>query len=322
MGGILHALKIPITGFFIGGLAVIFISLLAYYSESKKDILQATIIVIIIKFVASPHTPVTAYFSVFIQGFLGYLFFSSKLPYKFSAMFLGLITLFLSSVQKVIIYTILFGYTLWDSINLFYDYIITKVFHSAGFLSTLNFSVTIISIYILVHIAGGILFGYLAGKLPEWIELNYNSLKDKEFIYTENVLPQTKKRESKFYRTKRIVFYSFIIVVLFLPYWFSGISKNSPANLIFVALRVLIILFVWYKFILPLSTKLLKKLVKKKKSQYGKEVELIIEQFPLIRLIFINSTRRASEFNGFKKIKMFLVYLFVFLIKIELPVNE
>ncbi|MCK5088079.1 MAG: hypothetical protein KAQ90_11190, partial [Melioribacteraceae bacterium] len=54
LGGILHALKIPLTGLFVGGAAVIFISLIAYYSEKKHAILRATLLVVIVKFVVAP----------------------------------------------------------------------------------------------------------------------------------------------------------------------------------------------------------------------------------------------------------------------------
>ncbi|MGB5288359.1 MAG: hypothetical protein WBN42_07680, partial [Ignavibacteriaceae bacterium] len=53
-GGILHALTIPLRGLFISSAAVLFISLIALFAKSNKDILKATIIVILIKAVVSP----------------------------------------------------------------------------------------------------------------------------------------------------------------------------------------------------------------------------------------------------------------------------
>lgn len=76
LGGMLHALRIPLTGLFVGGSAVIFISLIAHYSDGKSSILKATLIVMIIKFVVAPYTPLPAYFAVFVEGLLGLFFFN------------------------------------------------------------------------------------------------------------------------------------------------------------------------------------------------------------------------------------------------------
>ena len=77
-GGILHALTIPFRGLFIASAAVLFISLIALFSKSSKEILKATLIVILIKAVVSPHSPLTAYIAVSLQGMLGFSIFLNK----------------------------------------------------------------------------------------------------------------------------------------------------------------------------------------------------------------------------------------------------
>ncbi|MBJ7428659.1 MAG: hypothetical protein JHD28_06865, partial [Bacteroidia bacterium] len=47
LGGLMHLFKIPFTGFFVGGFAVIIIGLIAHFSNQNfKTILQSTILVI------------------------------------------------------------------------------------------------------------------------------------------------------------------------------------------------------------------------------------------------------------------------------------
>ena len=94
LGGILHAFKIPVTGLFVGSAAVIFITLIAYFSHETSDtllrkgtILKATFTVLIIKGFVSPYTPVTAYFAVLLQGFMGEILFSSSKHFKQSTIF-------------------------------------------------------------------------------------------------------------------------------------------------------------------------------------------------------------------------------------------
>ena len=74
LGGVLHAAKFPFTGIFVGGFAVILISLIARYSNySFKAILKATAMVLMIKAAVSPHSPFPAYLAVSFQGLLGAL---------------------------------------------------------------------------------------------------------------------------------------------------------------------------------------------------------------------------------------------------------
>ncbi len=81
--------------------------------RNDSEILKSALIVILIKALVSPHSPLTAYFAVGIQGLLGYLLFSTKKFYTFSALLLGIFTLFFSGIQKIVVLTILFGNNLW-----------------------------------------------------------------------------------------------------------------------------------------------------------------------------------------------------------------
>ncbi|MDX5320402.1 MAG: hypothetical protein LPK45_04875, partial [Bacteroidota bacterium] len=65
LGGYMHAMKIPFTGIFVGGSAVIILSLLASLSEKRfQTLLRATLVVLLIKFTVSPHTSPFAYIAV------------------------------------------------------------------------------------------------------------------------------------------------------------------------------------------------------------------------------------------------------------------
>mgnify|MGYP001612530994 FL=1 len=142
-GGILHALKIPFTGLFLGSAAVIFISLIAHYSRDKSAILRATLIVVLVKAFVSPYSPLTAYFAVALQGTLGYLFFSTIKYERMAALLLGFFSLFFSALQKLILLTLLFGTGLWNSIDLFVYFVLSQIqvlHHSQSF----SFSLVII----------------------------------------------------------------------------------------------------------------------------------------------------------------------------------
>jgi len=166
-GGILHALTIPLRGLFISSAAVLFISLIALFSKNSKEILKATLIVVLIKAVVSPHSPLTAYFAVSLQGVLGFLLFSTKKFYRLSALLLGLFVLFFSGIQKIVVLTILFGNTLWESLDIFIKQV------SIEFLSIdhpdINYGYLLIAAYVLLHLIAGLFIGLYAGRLPQKI---------------------------------------------------------------------------------------------------------------------------------------------------------
>jgi hypothetical protein len=119
LGGLLHALHIPFSGIVLGGFAIMFISLIAYYSKNHAEILKALAIVLAVKFAVSPHTPIGAYISVSVQGLAGYFVFRYIKNYRISVFILSVFAMFFSSMQKIIVYIILFGFDLINSINMF-----------------------------------------------------------------------------------------------------------------------------------------------------------------------------------------------------------
>ena len=67
-----------LKGIIIAGAATLFISLIAQFSRSWGTILRSTFLVVVIKYLVSPYTPITAAIAVFAQGLFGELFFSTK----------------------------------------------------------------------------------------------------------------------------------------------------------------------------------------------------------------------------------------------------
>ena len=102
LGGILHALKVPFKGMIVGNIAVMIITFMANFTFQKGMILKAGIISIILKAILSPHTPVTAYLSVFLQALIGESLFWKRRFMTLSAILLGIITSILSSKISII----------------------------------------------------------------------------------------------------------------------------------------------------------------------------------------------------------------------------
>ncbi len=315
-GGILHGLHLPVTGLFIGGLSVIIISLIGYYSSTRKTLIKSMLIAATVKFIVAPYTPINAYFALFIQGGLGSLLFASSVGYKKAAFSLAVITLLISSLQRIIIYTVVFGLTLWDSINLFYDFVIKQLYLQNTFLGELNFSWFIVLFYIFLHLIAGILIGVFSARLPEKLEKVHREqfTIGKENIQLNSQIKKGKKRKS-FARKPSVLIILFIsIVMIIISYIFPEADKKSGEKILIMLVRFISILIIWYFLFLPIITRFLKKQLGKTKVKYGKEIENIISEFPSIKNIVFKSWKMAKEDKTIRKTGNFFFYIIAFII--------
>lgn len=311
LGGILHAFRIPFKGIFISGSAAILISLIAHFSNHRGAILKSTLLVILIKGLVSPHTPLTAYFAVLLQGIMGELLFFNKSFYRISALLLATITLLFSSVQKILILTIVFGNTLWESIDEFTSFVISK-FITEGSDVSIQFSYILIGAYLGLYTISGFFIGLFAGKLPDRIiEINKSNLLNAALInnsISENELNnRTHKRWWK--RTSALLLFLFFITIVIVSYIYPDFGSNKAYEIGIMLIRAIVILVLWYTVIGPLLLKGLRKYFNRKKSLYSSEITKIVDTFPRLRTIASHSWKLSQQEKGIRRIKSFITYL-------------
>lgn len=315
-GGILHALTIPLRGLFISAAAVLFISLIALFSKNSKEIFKATLIVILIKAMVSPHSPLTAYVAVSIQGLLGYLLFINKNFYRLSAMLLGILTLLFSAIQKIIMLTILFGNTLWKSINIFIKQI-SNEFFNIGHSSDINYGYLFILLYITIHILAGIFVGFYAGLLPKKINYYKKQIAETIFDEFENGIPQKdkkKKKKSWLQRPTGIIILIISITALIFSYQFPSSSEIAAIEIIIMLIRSVVLTIIWYAILAPIVKKLFQKYLSSRKSVYSKEINEIMNMFPHFKSIVSYCWKNSSSKTGLKRINYFLSTSFYYLL--------
>jgi hypothetical protein len=313
-GGVLHALAVPFRGIFINGASVLFISLIALFSKNSKEILKSTLIVILIKALVSPHTPLAAYFAVTIQGLLGYLLFLTKSFYRLSALLLGIFTLFFSGIQKIIVLTLLFGNTLWKSLNIFIKQI-SREFLGLGINSDLNFGLILIGIYISIHIASGIFIGFYAGMLPQKINFYRKRIpKDLLLEATEEIPKKDKKKKNWILRPTGFIIIFISISVLIYSYTSPSASEVGSSEIIIMLIRSITIMIIWFSLIGPVLRKLFQKYLSGKKSFYAKEIGEIMELFPQFKKVVSYCWKNSSNKKGVKRIHYFLSTSFYYLL--------
>lgn len=313
-GGMLHALHIPLTGLFVGGFAAILISLILYYTDDKKDLLKASAIVIAVKFFISPHTPLNAYLSVFFQTFVATALYRGRKNFTLFAYFFGIVTLLFSAFQRVVVYTLLFGYTLWESVDEFYVFLIRELNISSGTLENLSLSEAIIVLYALLHLLGGIAVGYYISKLPRWLEENKNTF-DSRIIDALKVRATAAKVTKR--KKKPFIKRPSVIIILSLAVFLSVLTFVSPEkfrisgnDILLMLIRFFSLLTLWYFIAVPLLRKSIKRYSEETQSKYADELNRIFGEFGTIKSMIIVSWEFGKEKGFFGRVKFFLTSLF------------
>ncbi|WP_337866110.1 hypothetical protein [Ignavibacterium sp.] len=315
LGGILHALSIPLRGAFINAASVLFISLIGLFSKRSKEVLKSTLIVILVKAIVSPHSPLTAYLAVSIQGFIGFILFYNKKFFKVSALILGILTLLFSGIQKIIVLTVLFGNTLWKSINIFTQSVV-RDFSVLGIENGINYSLILILVYISIHLVIGVIAGLYAGKLPEKIEYFSKSLPKININHDDDNLPKKeKKRKQKVWllRPTGILIILFSLSSLFISF-VSPELNDTRFEILIMIIRAISLTILWYAVLAPVVRKIFQKFLEKNKSKHSTEINEMIELFPQFRKIVAYCWKESQSDKGIRRIKLFLSRSFYYLL--------
>ncbi len=298
LGGIIHGLKIPVSGLFVGSSAVICICLIAWYVPQKGAIIKATIIVAIFKMMLSPQAPPPAYIAVFFQGVCGeLLFFRNRKFYKLSCILLAVVSLLESGLQRLLVLTIVYGNDLWKVIN---DFIngLTKQKVST------NYSLLIGSAYVLLHLLTGLLVGLWASVLPKRIE-NWSRQKELRIEISEDELTTIPSTAKKRKRLKAGLFIVWILLIGLYAQSYFNIGKPllpSPIALKIVV-RSIIIVLSWIFLIGPLLKLLLHRWLQKERSRLQQEIKEVLQLLPATQQLIAQSWKRSANFKGWIRIK-------------------
>ena len=318
-GGILHAFKIPFTGLFLGGFAVIILSVIANYVEKKIELIKVTLIVIIIKFMLSPNTPFTAYLAVMMQGIFAYLIFSLIKNRIIAISLLSFLTALSSVFQKLIVTTVIFGMNFWYSIDSFTIYVL----NSFGVNVNKNFSMSavLIALYFLIHLAGAVFFARLAIKLPSLLENNREKFLQLDMKYSEfnndiafkNLNGQKSKKKKWYKKPSRILLVIFLLAVALITYINPELSKIKMVDVISMIVRALVIIYLWFKIISPAIVKFFMKMINKN-SNFN-QVEELTTLFPEFKKIISFSWEMNSNYPKMKRVFRFVKDSIILLMK-------
>lgn len=300
LGGFLHVFNSPFTGFIVGGISILLISLIAFYAENKwQSILKALVIVLIIKMAVSPYSPFAAYIAVSFQAIFG-AFVLSNFSWKgLTLMVLGFVTFLESALQKLIVLTIVYGENLWEAINIYGNWVQAKL----NFISETSPISILIGIYLTVYGLGGILAGIFIQNILKIIsqELEHTFFLSVE---QETDLPDKKKRPSL--KNKIIWVWLITVGLMVLAFAIFGGQLFGWKQAIYIVLRSFLILMLWYLVLGPLLLKLIRNYLSKKQSKYQIDVSNALDLFPYFRQIISYTWKETNQLKGYERFKYFM----------------
>lgn len=296
LGGIIHGLKIPVSGLIVGSCAVICICLIGWYVPKKGAIIRATVIVAIFKMMLSPQAPPPAYAAVFFQGLLGELLFWNRRFFTLSCLLLAVLALLESGLQRILMLTIIYGNDLWKAIN---DFIngLTRQKNAA------NYSLLIGSVYVFIHLVAGLFTGWVASVLPQRIEKWSTGTGNRIFLTSDTRLALPVRAKKRKRLKKGLLLIWILLILLYVQSYYKIGTPLLPSHISFrILLRSLIIVLTWIFVVSPLLRELLHFWLQKKKTHSQEDIRQVLQLLPAIQTLITAGWRKSAGKKGWKRI--------------------
>lgn len=176
LGGVMHGLKLPFTGLTVGGVAVAVLIVLAahergLYGSPTTDkrttrlLLEVTGTILLIKALASPQSPVTAYVAVAFQGAMAALLFRIIPSFRWAALLFAFLAMVESATQKLLMMVLVYGHAFIDALDALTAYASGQI-AATGLHLPLSSSL-LLGVFLALYAGWGVLLGATVGGWPE-----------------------------------------------------------------------------------------------------------------------------------------------------------
>jgi len=279
VGGVLHAVRMPLTGIVLAGLAVFWMCLLRHQTGRAESILRALVLVMIFKMLLSPHAPLGAFLSVGLQGLAGYLVFRFVPGFRVGAYALALFAYVQSALMRVVTLTVIFGMGFWEAVDVF----VAQILAPTGVEPGVSWAGVLVAAYLALYVGGGVVAGYLCARIPQWYEPLAPT--------PEGAVPEEVERPEVAGRRRPrwlvpLGGAALLIGVSFVPILPDGFRA--------MLLRGGIILLVWFTVVAPLLRIVLFRWLRKRGSRLSGEIQAIAALLPEAERIVVRAWRQSA----------------------------
>jgi len=279
VGGILHAVRMPLTGIVLAGLAVFWMCLLRHQTGRAESILRALVLVMIFKMLLSPHAPIGAFLSVGLQGLAGYLVFRFIPRFSVGAYTLALFAYLQSAFMRLVTLTVIFGMGFWDAVDVF----VAQILAPTGVEPGVSWAGVLVGMYLTLYLMGGVVAGHLCARIPRW----YEPLAPTPEVDAD---AEVDPPESPTRRRPRWLVplggAAVLIGVSFIPVLPTGFRG--------MLLRGGVILLVWFTVVAPVLRWVLFRWLRKRGSRLTQEIQAIAALLPEAERIVVRAWRQSA----------------------------
>jgi hypothetical protein len=306
LGGILHGLHIPVTGFVVGGLALFCQIALAWHFPQKGSVLKATLLVLIWKAMLSPQSPPTAYLAVAFQGVLAEFFLRpfGKSMFLFRALFFGVVTQLESAFQRLLVLIFITG----EEFRKAFDAWLLK---TTGLEEAGKTSFILVSVYLALHVLAGLIFSYSAWRLVSGkVELHDQQRINWKFDRFQEISSKTDKKGSQLWLLIGGLLLFWLVLSWVAPKW-APLPGHKTGKLI---LRFVLVLGSWLLLIQPALRYLIKRFLNRFKGQLAQELSTLEGLLPEIQQGIRQAWKLASgsRFRTWTFLQILLLNLLAF----------
>ncbi len=305
LGGLMHAFHIPLAGIWMGSVAAVLILLIAYFAARPRDILQATLLVLIVKAVGSPHTSLGGYTAVAFQGLWGFAvfgFLGRSLP---ACLLYSTVALLESAVQRLLMLALLYGRPLAEAIDEWGEFVRRWAFPER-FAEALSLSGLLIGVYLTAYTVAGLLLGYFLYRLPVLLERERVAMAEET---PARLAP--KQQASAVAKTPRAAWrrYLPLVALAVLVAVLSYADSSSPlvSGGMYLA-RTALILAVWYGVLGPLLARFVRQYLLRKQGERAGELREVMDWLPQLRgLASGQYAQLATRYSGLELYRRWLL---------------
>jgi hypothetical protein len=266
LGGLLHGLKLPVTGLLVGGSAMLCIMLIAGFFPKRGSVLNAMVLVMMMKFSLSPHSPFPAYLAVLFQGVLGEFLLRGRRFFLLKCLLFGFLGMMESAMQRLLVMVFISGTEIWEALDVW----VKKVSFGPE-----HFSLWLATGYLILHALAGFFIGKLGFLLVSGDKGKSVRLSVAEGIPEIPASPAAKKKS---------LYGPWISLLAFLLYLqaefsFLTIPFKIPGYIALVLRMVWLYGFLVY-LLVPLVDVFFKKMLAKRADKYSSKLAEIRQILP------------------------------------------
>jgi hypothetical protein len=299
----MHALKLPFTGFFVGGFAVLCIGLLAHHSQrSAAAILRATLLVMLAKAAVSPHSPPMAYLAVGFQGVIGAVLLGHLRPFALAAYLFGFLALVESAFQKILVLLLFFGKPLFEAVDVFFG----EVLKNFGLKEEISWAAVAVWGYVGLYAVWGLVLGNWILKLPRVLDTKSKEYAAVSFPEAAEEAAVQKKRKRPW------LFPSLVLLFVVGTFLLTGTKTSGVQKAVYAVVRSMAVMAAWFVLVQPLAMWVIKRWAARKSVGEESSLGKIVAGIPALRVQSRAAFRYVSErYSGWARLREFVLALFV-----------